>query len=268
MPTKKLCKCPVSPVDTGSTCSIQELMEHSVVLEESYVRKCVSKSAPDHLSEQLQSLENTQVYSALESIDEESERVVYKILLGCIATVSMRLRRESVRECTLIADDGTHQCDACALRPVQCTVYFFERGRAHACVPGCGASSHFHRGSTRDMSNLVYICDTSGKPHICTPELCDALKFEQEGQLTCALTGNCVGASRLSNGWIDDPWRYKPSHAKKKQKTSGGTLLMRERQNMQLLYKIPSPEVCTFGQRHNLYRTRRIPTATTRITNG
>lgn len=244
MPNKKLCECPPPHVVTGSTCSLEELMEHSVVLEESYVRKCVSDSASARLSEQLQSLEESHVYNALEFMDEESERMVYEILLGCIATVSMRLLRKNVRECTLIADDGTHKCDTCVLRPVRCTVYFFDRCRAHACVPGCTASPHFHRGSTRDMSNLVYMCDTSGKAHICTPESCDAPKIEQEGQFTCALTGNCVGTPKLSNGWVDDPWRDKPSHTKKKQKTSGGTFLMRERQNMQLLCKIPSPKVC------------------------
>ena len=64
-----------------------------------------------------------------------------------------------------------------------------------------------------------FSCRSSGKAHICTPDLCNEPRDTIDGFMHCRLTGKVLGSAKLSYGWIEDSWR--PVIAKKqKQKPS------------------------------------------------
>ena len=148
---------------------------------------------------------------ALSCMGRRRHDVMASLLLGELYTVYNRQQSTDVARKTVIADNGGHFCSAtrCVMRPVDGTAFFFADDRAHVCIAGCKAPAVFHTGPQRALVGVLYVCESSGKPHMCTLDACDSVRHELDGSVVCVLTGKCLSDSKLTNGWIDDNWRLK-----------------------------------------------------------
>ena len=196
--------------------------------------------------EKFASKNNEDVYEAMSVLNDKKRKTLSSLLLGMLAKLYSSSAETHIRNATFIADDGKHTCDVgkCRFKLVECKVYFFQPTRVHLCLDGCKAGPTFHKGFAYVLSDSLYACDTSGKPHICTFDLCDATQQEFEGRMVCTLTGKCVSDAKLSNGWIDDNWRpqyFRPASKRQKLRQRGetGTFLSKDKYNMHVLSFIP-----------------------------
>ena len=113
-----------------------------------------------------------------------------------------------------ICDNGTHQCTSkCHLAEIKFSVYKlpFAKSRVHVCTHGlpCSAPPAFHKHCMGVHARKLFVCLSSNKCHICTPELCDAARVTVDAYTCCSLTGNvvCTDPGQLSTGWTEDNWR-------------------------------------------------------------
>lgn len=152
----------------------------------------------------------------------------------------------------VIVDDGTHECthSKCEMIMIHGKVYSLSKQRVHVCLQAkgytCPAPASCHIGTPYDLSGKLFSCRSSGKAHICTPDLCNEPRDSIDGFMHCRLTGKVLGSAKLSYGWIEDSWRpviskkqkQKPSPALQESTDSGSCMHANHHSNRLILQKL------------------------------
>ena len=240
----------------------ESLRCYSVSLKRKLVDTLVTEERTEEETTRLGSADPEDLLTAVQSENEKCSEVVTSLLIGTLHTLHCeQMRREYGRQANMIMDDGTHTCSSkCHLRAVHGKAYFFRKDRVHVCIPGCRAPHTFHRGHVQDLTGLLWVCQSSGKAHICTPEACDHVHHEVDGSVVCKLTGKCLLDASLSHGWKEDNWRFIPCKPKKRKRGKDKASV---KQGDTASAKYVSPAVVMSGSldRAWVHRLARVPAA-------
>ena len=102
----------------------------------------------------------------------------------------------------VVVDEGDHVCDD------GCHALSIGYTKNKPTSPD-QAKQIFTLGGGGQFENVLFVCSTTLKPHVCGEDLCSGAYLVGAHGRTCVLTGQLVGAdgSNLSHGWREDEGR-------------------------------------------------------------
>lgn len=161
--------------------------------------------------------------AAMERRARSLELATEAVLLGELYSLYLARRRGCGPSSTMVPDGGEHVCvpGRCTLSEVFGDAFHFAPGHAHVCLVGCTAPRAYHVGRKVPLSGTLYVCDTSGKAHFCSPEACDADHAQELEGTVCRLTGKLLHDAPMWRGWHDDRLRTLLVAPSKRRRSSG-----------------------------------------------